>query len=492
MAIPEEIKNVPRPKGTIIKEGFGRYFVIKRTSRRVPGKATPRTVDLGTIGEIVDGKYVEIRKQPKKVTEKKKINIKTYGQVAVCHKVGKSLYDDLKEVFGETDASKLYSIAVLRVCEPDIRNRDIKLAYDTSYLSEIIPNVALSENTICTFLRDVGLEYVSIIKFLTKRAQKFKGETQVIDGTLKNNNSIENSYSEFSRKGRLKGCKDVSIVYSYDMKTKEPVLMKPYSGNMLDLRAVRDFVTTFSVSDGIIVMDKGFNSAENIRLFKSIKGLSYILPLPRNSKKLSNSSMYKDVNSVIVVDEKKILCKKVKVDDSSFLYCFRDPSIAGEEETLYLLKNDKIEAEIYENEKQKFGTIAFETNNDLSPEEVYEAYSGRWEIETLFKMFKEILDLDTENVHSDSSIFTSEFINYLSVILAQRLKVLFGSIVLKTKKNKKGEIISTSTVADNYSFKQTMRYLGKIKKVKLDNKSWILNYPEDVKYIAELGEALYV
>ena len=57
MSIPEEIKSVPRPKGTIVKEGFGRYFVIKRTSRRVPGKATPRTVDLGTIGEIVDGKY---------------------------------------------------------------------------------------------------------------------------------------------------------------------------------------------------------------------------------------------------------------------------------------------------------------------------------------------------------------------------------------------------------------------------------------------------
>ena len=276
MSIPEEIKSVPRPKGTIVKEGFGRYFVIKRTSRRVPGKATPRTVDLGTIGEIVDGKYVEIRKEPKKVTEKKKINIKTYGQVAVCHKVGEPLYDDLKEVFGEADASKLYSIAVLRVCDPDIRNRDIKLAYDTSFLSEIIPNVSLSENTICTFLRDIGLEYVSIIKFLTKRAQKFKGETQVIDGTLKNNNSIENTYSEFSRKGRLKGSRDISIVYSYDMKTKEPVLMKPYSGNMLDLRAVRDFVTTFSVSDGIIVMDKGFNSAENIQFFKSIQGI------PRN------------------------------------------------------------------------------------------------------------------------------------------------------------------------------------------------------------------
>ena len=492
MSIPAEIKSVKRPKGTIIKEGFGRYFVIKRTSRRVPGKPTPRTVDLGTIGEIVNGEYVEIRKESKKVTQKKKINIKDYGKVAVCHKVGKSLYNDLKEAFGEADANKLYCIAVLRVCDPDIRNRDIKVAYDTSFLSEIIPDVPLSENTICTFLRDMGLEYVSIINFLKKRAQKFKGETQVIDGTLKNNNSIENTYSEFSRKGRLKGSKDLSIVYSYDMKTKEPILMKPYSGNMLDLRAVKDFVTTFSVASGIVVMDKGFYSAENISLFKSINGLSYVLPLQRNAKKLSTNSMYEDVNTVVVVDEKKILCKKKKVDDSTFLYCFRDPSIAGEEETLYLLKKNSIDTENYKKDKEQFGTIAFETNNDLSPEEVYEAYSGRWEIETLFKLFKEILDLDTVNVHSDASVFTSEFINYLSVILAQRIKTLFGNTVLKVKKNKKGEVVSTTSVADNYSFKQTMRYLEKIKKIRVDNESWILNYPEDVKYISELGEVLNV
>ena len=87
MAIPEEIKSVPRPRGTIIKYSFGHYYVIKRTSRRVPGKKTPRTVDLGTIGEIKNGVYVEIRAVPKKVAEKQAINIKTYGTVAVCHKV---------------------------------------------------------------------------------------------------------------------------------------------------------------------------------------------------------------------------------------------------------------------------------------------------------------------------------------------------------------------------------------------------------------------
>ena len=72
MPIPKEILAVERPKSTVVKFRLGRYLVVKRTSKRVNGKAKP--VDLGTIGEIIDGKYVEIRAMPKKL--KKQIDIR--------------------------------------------------------------------------------------------------------------------------------------------------------------------------------------------------------------------------------------------------------------------------------------------------------------------------------------------------------------------------------------------------------------------------------
>ena len=490
MPIPQEVLAVERPRGTVVKYSMGRYLVIKRTSRYDPNKSSPRPVDLGTIGEIIDGHYFEIRKEPKKVADRKKINIKTYGTMAVCHKVGKPLLQELKACFSNSDAEKLYSIATMRVCEPDIKNRDIKMAYDTSFLSETIPEVALSENTICKFLRDTGLEYLSIQKFLKNRAARFKGGQQVLDGTLKDYNSDRSGFSEFSRKGRVKGSKDMSLMYSYDMKTKEPILMKSYAGNVLDQRAVRDFVQEFSISNAILVMDKGFYSKDNVDLFKSMDGLTYVLPLNRNMSVLTNHDMYKNINTSLFVNEKNLVYKKVKVDDSTFLYSFRDPKIAFEEEILFLKTHSDMDPDTYEKEKMKFGVISFETNRDLSAEDLFMAYEGRWEIETLFKMFKEILDLDTENVHSDSSAFTTEFINYLSVIIGQRLKALFEKTVLKVKKNKKGEVVSTTSVADSYSFKQTIRYLSKIKKVKTENDAWITNYEGNTKYIEELAIAL--
>ena len=262
MAIPEEIRNVERPKNTVVQVSRnGRYLVIKRTSKRVPGKKNPQAYSLGTIGEIIDGKYVEIRKEPRKTIDdirnnrkgvSRDITLKDYGQVSLAYNVSQDLLKDLLDVFKKEDARKMYSIALIRSTEEDIKCRDIKFAYDTSYLSECLPNVALSKNTISDFLTGIGMEYHLLSEFLTRRAKKFENGKQVIDGTLVDSNGKENSFSEFSRKGRNKGSKDESILYSFDLESKEPVTIKLYSGNVTDTRSVKDLITGFSIKNSLL------------------------------------------------------------------------------------------------------------------------------------------------------------------------------------------------------------------------------------------------
>ena len=57
MAIPKEILAVERPSSTKVRNINGRYKVVKRTSVRFGKKNYP--VDLGTVGEIVDGRFME-------------------------------------------------------------------------------------------------------------------------------------------------------------------------------------------------------------------------------------------------------------------------------------------------------------------------------------------------------------------------------------------------------------------------------------------------
>lgn len=61
---------------------------------------------------------------------------------------------------------KIYCIAILRVCDPGIKDYELKEAYDTSVLSELYPGVALSKNTISTFLNNLGKVLSKIAQFM--------------------------------------------------------------------------------------------------------------------------------------------------------------------------------------------------------------------------------------------------------------------------------------------------------------------------------------
>ena len=65
---------------------------------------------------------------------------------------------------------KIYCISILRVCEPGIKNYELKEAYETSFLSELYPGIALSKNTVSTFLNDMGKSVSKIVRFMQNRA----------------------------------------------------------------------------------------------------------------------------------------------------------------------------------------------------------------------------------------------------------------------------------------------------------------------------------
>lgn len=93
----------------------------------------------------------------------------------------------------------------------------------------------------------------------------------------------------------------------------------------------------------------------------------------------------------------------------------------------------------------------------------------------MFNLYKNIIDRDTVNVHTDYRVYATELINFLSVIITTRVK----NEIVKKELNKK------------YSYKQIFRMLSKYKKVKTEKGGqW-----EDVtklKYIEELTEILDV
>ena len=241
MAVPEEIRKVPRPKNTIVIASKNSYLVIERTGcRYVNGKRYP--INGKTIGHIIDGKYVP-NSTKAELHSVDDMDLRDYADAAFFDMLGQDLLTDLNAVFAPADALKIYLAAVLRSLEPELTDRSMKDAYDSSYLSVRYPRVGLSRNTVGTLLEDLGKHYSYIHKFMEERVNRLcPSGTVFVDGMLKSNNSKINTFSEMSRKGRLKNSRDINIIYAMQAEVKEPVCCKIYPGNVLDNRAFKEFI----------------------------------------------------------------------------------------------------------------------------------------------------------------------------------------------------------------------------------------------------------
>lgn len=480
MPIPKEILEVPRPKNSIViayGKNKDRYSVRSRIGcRRVNGGNRP--VNGPTIGHIVDGKYVPIEKkdEPINVSLSPIVEIKDWAGIVLCQTLSNGILKELEAVYSHSDAIKIYCIAILRVCNPGIKDCELKEAYENSFLSEIYPDVALSKNTVCKFLNDLGKTYSRIVFFMRNRTKAVCADHHLlIDGTLKTDNSTVDSLSEFSRKARVKGTRDISVMYAFDLEAMEPVCSQCFPGNMLDLTAYEDFLSQNQISKGLIVSDKGIPASAAEKHFGNNPDLHYLNPLRRNSQMIDTHGML-SFDSILASDS-NITCKKAKVSGKKkWLYSFRDAAKAAKEEQDWLArakKDGNFSMEELERKQKSFGTIVLECDLDTTCETVYAAYSKRWEIEVVMRFYKSACEFDETRVHDDYSVYASEFIDFLSTLLTFKLIKAFDKAKLLEKK----------------TYKKVMGILRHAKKVKIGTSDWqmVRCNPSHVLLMQQLG-----
>ena len=288
MAIPDSIKAVERPTNSRVKNINGKYIVIARTSVRFNGRSIP--IELGTIGEIIDGKYVaypnpnvrdaaEARNAYKKrhsINEENSVDvendnvctqskagrkkkateytIKTSGPIDLINNLENGLLQELTDIFGIADAKFIYLIALLRTAFGEIKNRDLDEEYEGSMASVIYPGVALSEKTVSTTLKRLGYNTLAMIKFWRNRVKTtIEHGVVIVDGSLLDFNSQGSIYSEFSRKGKTKGSKDALVLTAYSLELQEPICEELYPGNMLDMVAYKEFSEKYGLDNAVVV-----------------------------------------------------------------------------------------------------------------------------------------------------------------------------------------------------------------------------------------------
>lgn len=461
--VPEYIRKIDRPRNTIVQSTNHEnvYLVIQRVGCRYDnGRRLP--VNGHVIGHIIDGKYVPKEERQRTRLSQRSAHILKYGNIAFAHQVGSDLLTSLAKVFDLKDAETIYVLSLIRTAFGDVKDYQVEDKYQKSWARILCPNIALSKSSISRLLEEIGLSYDYVVAYMKQRLDDTvkSGARILIDGMLKNNESIVNRFSGFSYKGRIKGTKDISIIAAIDAEKKEPLCIKVYPGNLPDQSNTEDFIREFTIKNGIEISDKGFPLERVAEQFKD-RTVGFLHPIKRSSKTPDDLNMYDSM--IPVKTETNTIMGSVAYDDKSklYYYLFRDGNRASKEEHDFIAKKDadKFNSKDYTLRRKKFGTVCFVSNMKMELHNVYEYYALRWEIELVFKMYKGILSLNSTRVHNDWSVIGTEFINYLSTIMVCRMK----------------NVIKEKGLFKTYTFKDIMDRLTDVVKVSTDENQKIWN-----------------
>lgn len=422
MAVPESVRNVKRPKNTVVidngRPGPHQYAVrIRAYEKYVPG-GNPQPVNGKVIGHIVDGSFVPIREQPAC------LDMLSYGASAFVKSVSNDILPDLLNVYPANIAYAIMAIATLRVIKPGICSNRLSTHYNRTFVCKDYPGVALSANTVGKLLQLIGQDGQKRKLFYHRRIDAVMEEHHIaIDSTLKQDTSRVNDLSAFSYKARVKGCKEISVLYAYDIELMEPICAEVFPGNCNDASSYASFIRDNDIQKGIIVSDKGFPPSCIQNELKNRPFLHFLTPIRRNDTRIASHDMLA-FTGVLEGIGKHILYKKEPLKGGRFLYAFRDIDIAANEERAFLARAEAkriFDLAYYEKKKPTFGVIVFESDQNHPPDVVYKCYDDRWILELVFAQYKGDECLDKTGVEGDFSVIGSEFINFISTVATCRM-----------------------------------------------------------------------
>ena len=424
MAVPEEIRTVKRPVNTVVvdtgNDSLYRYAVRERSGTVYVKDHNPSPRNGKTIGHIIDGKYVPVKEAKRDM----KPDMLSYGGAALVKSLSQDILDDLMEVYDAKKAYTIMAIASLKVIKPSIAVSRYSTHYKRTFFSVYYPGLPLSRNSIKELFDLIGMDSDSRKTFFYRRMTKANKDHHIaIYGTLKQDNSIINDLSAFSRKARVKGSKDISIIYAYDIETNEPLCFEVFPGNSIDASNYRSFIIDNDIKSGIIVADKGFPPSKIEEELKNRPDLHFLTPLKRNDRAIIGNDML-NYEGVIEGIDRHVLYRKKKIRGGRYLYSYRDVSLSSKEEHDFLEKartRKDFDQDRYTFRKDSFGTIVFESDMDLDPSIAYLCYDERWLLELCFRACKHDEDLTESRVQSDFTLIGSEFVNFISTIITERI-----------------------------------------------------------------------
>lgn len=372
------------------------------------------------------------------------------------------MYEELLEVYNPEDAARIMCMVILQVCNPGLRDDQLAEAYKESFLTDLYPDVDLEFKSVLKFRRDLGRAYQQLQAFRNLHASKFNASKCVlVDSFIKSNEQKENTLPGFTRKARTD--KKIYPLYAFDMEQGELVASNFLFSESPDLDFFNAIATDYKIQNAIRIREGKAEELMDIQAAaeerKKYPSLHFLTPLERDSWIVQRYQTY--AYDGWLKHFKKILFKKDKLPDGRYLYSFRDLEKAEREESDWMdnaFRTKTYSSEAFHEVIDLFGTLWFETDLDLEPEQVYKLKVWQTKIGTVLNSYQSSLGFDDRRMPDDFSVYGGELIDFVSSVLTFRLLHLF------TKK----KILNFNT------YQEVMTSLAKAQKASINNGEWQL------------------
>lgn len=476
MGVPAEVRAVPRPKNTIIdpstSDSIYKYAVRARNGGK-QGEHNFQPKNGTVIGHIINGQFIKKHTNDNEINK----NILSYGFSAVFKSQSDDIYNELLEYFPCKLVHSIMTLACLRMLGKDSPIDRVNSRYNNSFLKIFYRDAPVSKNSLCNVVKEIGESREKILDFFGKRINRVASINNIIiDGTLKQDTSVVNDLSKLSYRARVRGQREISIIYAYDVEKLEPLCAEVFPGNCIDAKAYSTFIRDNKINKGIIIADKGFPPSKIEKDLLDNRELHYISPIRRNDKRILEYSLLNNYTGKMHEVDTNILYKTVKTKDNKYLYSFKDSKRANEETNDYMNRtpnDNNFNGEDYDKISKKFGTIIFESDIELDAKSVYYNYKDRWLIELMFDMYKNIEHLDKTKFQSNFSVLGSEFISFISTLVTSRL--------IRIARQKK--------LLDNYTYGDIVESLSSILRIECVDSKLSLD-DHSLFFISESGKEL--
>lgn len=430
MSIPEEIlRHRPTQFGAVEIRCFDedKYYVYQISSKWDPEKRRPKKVTGKSIGKITkaDGFIPNANgmrlMQQMQLAQDVAPSVKNYGAYEMLLQLSPELDKQLREHFPDL-FREIRTLALLRLVDSVTSARMVQPVFLDSYMSDICPDLTVSEVSVRKFISKLGSMQDKTDAFM--RSQVMPGTTLLFDGTsifLRNADSLSaKGYNPEHRQDP-----QARLLYVFERDTNRPVFYRVVQGSVVDKTAFMDVVRDSGCKDCIIIADKGFYSKVNLAALMDAN-MKFILPLQDNTV-LVEQSFYENTDDskwdgVFTYHKRPIwFRKRPSGNRGNYIYTFRD-----DERRTVLTSHfvENVEKDCGEEERTamdvvkevRLGYFSFCSNLDLSAQEIYLSYKQRWDIEQCFDYLKNSVTGSSSHAHSDDYFRGWSFLNHISLI----------------------------------------------------------------------------